>query len=72
MHKGNEITNYNYEIHKNLCSNKPAFSSAILLLIDHKMLNKKFSRVPTLSSSIDGIFKAPETNLETEPKIVST
>ena len=40
---GKEITDCNYEMRMNLCSNKPAFGSAILLAIDHKMHNTKFS-----------------------------
>ena len=56
MHIGKEITGYNYEMNRNICSNKPAFSSAIFLVIDQKILNTKFSRVPTLPSSIEGIF----------------
>ena len=75
MHTGKGITDCNNEIHRNLCSNKPAFDSAILSAIGHKMHNTKFSRFPTLSSSIEGIFIASwvvETNIEIEPKIVAT
>ena len=58
MHMEKDITDCNYELHKNICNNKPTFDSAILLLIDHKMHNTKFSRVPPLSSSIEVIFIA--------------
>ena len=55
-YRGKETTECSYELHMNLCNNKPTFDSAILLLIDHKMHNKKLSRVPTLYSFIEGIF----------------
>ena len=72
--KGKEMMDYNYEMHRNLYSNKPTFNSTILLAIGHKMHNTKLSQVPTSSSSIEGIFiasQAPDTNLETEPKIIA-
>ena len=71
MHIGKEIIDCNYEIHRNLCSNRPSFGYAILLTIDLKMHNTKISQVPTLSSSIEGISivsKDPKNNLEIEPK----
>ena len=43
MHLGKEITDYNCEMHRNICSNKHAFNSAIFLVIDHKIHNTKIS-----------------------------
>ena len=37
--KGKEMMDYNYEMHRNLYSNKPTFNSTILLAIGHKMHN---------------------------------
>ena len=42
VHIEKEIRDCNYEIHKNLCSNRPTFGSVILLMIDHKMHNTKY------------------------------